>query len=289
VAEIFSRQVIAGGSMLRDDLRVIGITRFSVVSESTNAAFRHTRDKSIEAARAIIRHPDRLRRRFCLFRTFSFPSLAVIAERYEHFRHILLTSPELPEIYKDAVKALALKAPWLKIVWVNPRDRIEDNLRAAIADFAGKYRRFTFRLDDDDALCATYIDDVLMAARHLPDKTVISFDDGYWLYRGLFSPTLLPKTYPLIAIGLGYLSAPDDSNSIHALGPHTEMGQRNQVHHITGKRCWLRTVHDANDSRARNNYLFRPCFRGNRLVEILVKDFPHIDAWRAGLVLSRFK
>jgi hypothetical protein len=273
--------------MLRDDLRVIGITRFSVVSEGTNESFRNTRDKSIEAARAIIYHPDRLRRRFCLFRTFAFPSLVAIAKRYEHFRHILLTSPELPEIYKAALNELALKAPWLKIVWVDPLDRIDDSLQTAIAEFAEKYRRFTFRLDDDDALCAHYIDEVAIAARHLPDKTVISFDDGYCFYRNSFGPTLLPKKFPLIAIGLGYLSARDDTDSIHSLGSHTKIGQRNKVHHIAGKPCWLRTVHGGNDSGAQSNHLFRRCLRGNRLVEALVKDFPHIDAWRAGLVLSQ--
>lgn len=275
--------------MLRDDLRVIGITRFSVVSESTNEGFRNTRDKSIEAARAIIHHPDRLRRRFGLFRAFAFPSLVAIAERYEHFRHLILTSVDLPEPYRIALNDLAMKTPWLKIVWVSPLEKDRGSLQSAIVDFAGAHRRFTFRLDDDDALCATYIDEVLMAAGHLPDKTVISFDDGYWFYRNSFGPTLLPKTYPLIALGLGYLSGHDDPDSIHTLGPHTEMGQRNKVHHVTGKRCWLRTVHNANDSRARRNYLFRRCFRGDRLVDVLAKDFPHIDAWRAGLVLSHPK
>ena len=162
---------------------------------------------------------------------------------------------------------------------------LRDFAQAMAHFFAGTHRRFTFRLDDDDALCATYIDEVLTAAKYLPDKTVISFDDGYWFYRNLFGPTLLPKTYPFIAIGLGYLCGPGDADSVHTLGPHTEMGQGNNVHHVTGKRCWLRTVHDANDSRARRNYLFRRCLRGDRLVDALAKDSPHIDACRAGLVL----
>jgi hypothetical protein len=271
--------------MPQDAVRVVGITRFSIVSEGTKGGFRNTSDKSIEAARAIVHHPDRLQRRFGLFRTFAFPSLVAIAERYEHFRHLILTSVDLPEAYKTTLNDLAMIAPWLKVVWVNPFEKDWDSLQSAIADFAGTHRRFTFRLDDDDALCATYIDEVLTAAKYLPDKTVISFDDGYWFYRNLFGPTLLPKTYPFIAIGLGYLCGPGDADSVHTLGPHTEMGQGNNVHHVTGKRCWLRTVHDANDSRARRNYLFRRCLRGDRLVDALAKDFPHIDACRAGLVL----
>jgi hypothetical protein len=263
---------------VQSNLAIVGITRFSVVGAPH--LFAATTGRSQDEADRIIFAPERMRTRFQLFETLALPSIDAIAKRYVRFRYLILISNALPSFWQARLAAITSHRPWCRILRLAREESLNARARQAAADFANGAPLFSFRIDDDDALSANYLD-ALVAHADIGSPVALTFADGIYLRTSDFAAFAIRR--PLIAIGLGYL-APNADRTIFDLGSHMTIPERGtRVVEISGGPHWIRSVHSQNDSelaRAHFDELQR-FLAHHALREILRSYFPHTRLGRS--------
>ncbi len=215
-----------------------------------------------------------MRARFQLFETLTLPSIDVIAKRYARFRYLILISDALPLFWQARLAASTSYRPWCRVLRLAREERVSICARKAAADFANGAPLFSFRIDDDDALSANYLD-ALVAHVDIAPSLSLSFAEGIYLRMSDFAAFAARR--PLVAIGLEYL-APNTDRTIFDLGPHRTIPERGTgVIEVSGGPYWIRSVHSSNDSDCARAF-DRPqrFLTHHALGEILRKYFPHI-------------
>lgn len=230
-------------------MKIIGITRFSLVA-SNLGSYKQTRNTPSreEAKRKIFNH-KRLKTRFALFQAITLPSIASMARNHNEFSFVIVTSDDLPLRWQFKLWRATRKFRWCRVVYAHTSLSLQDALRSAVTPIVHDGEIvMTFRIDDDDALSRHYLPAAINALRTSAPGTVLSFDDGlYTARKAADSYIITPRTRPLIAIGLGLVSEGGPNfRTIYDLGDHTQI--KDQVRNLTGGPYWLRTVHQANDS-----------------------------------------
>lgn len=147
----------SGVQLLRDD--ILGICRFSFLgscdwAETTGRA---TPAPDLLARRqALLYAPERLERRFTAFETLCLPS--VKAQTDGDFGFVLLTSPELPALWRARLQDLCADVPQIRIHYAQQRSTVEA-LRPLLRQAAAQAGRpvIQFRVDDDDAFSRHHV------------------------------------------------------------------------------------------------------------------------------------
>lgn len=266
-----------------DTFSIIGITRFSVLTDDTRHNFKQAKNSSYDQARSVIFSPERMSKRLRLFEALTLPSLAKIAQHEPSYRHIVAISEAMPLRWKLRLFWLTWRYRWCQILPIHHQLDMREEMRKAAAACAKAGKVFTFRIDDDDALAPTYVD-TIRAHSHLNAGTVLSLDTGLYLKRGDRGFILTEKTKPLIAIGLGLFSHTDELQTIYDLRDHSKVDRITSVVNIGERPYWIRTVHSANDS-AVNLSPSNKQMEKSKARTLLRKHFPHIDAGRALAVI----
>lgn len=155
---------------------IIGVCRFSYLGIGDWVAMHRGRkgrsdEEVMEDNRKILFQSERLERRFTTFEHLTLPSLA--AQTDPDFILLTLSSDELPDAYKARLDALAVRYPFMRVIYrpVGISSKIFNDI---YSDMGHNIRDvLQFRLDDDDAVSRLYISHIRRFAQGLA-KT----DDG---------------------------------------------------------------------------------------------------------------
>ena len=133
--------------------------------------------KDVEDAQARLWHPHRMAIRFHLFESLLLPSLACQTD--PDFTLLVIVSEDMPQVYQDRLDATAEAFPFVRLNRTLMRE-----YSAMIHPFmvettaGGTECAVHFRIDDDDALPATYIARLRHDALRLEPGALICYSYG---------------------------------------------------------------------------------------------------------------
>lgn len=177
-------------------MKIYGHCRFSYLGQTdTGRAVR-----SEEDAQALLWNPERMAVRFHLLENLMLPSLR--AQTDQDFQMILLTSERMPDIYQERLDAAVAGSPNLRVFRTNNTD-VRVALRPIMLEANDDCTKpaVHFRLDDDDALCATYIEKLRACSSGLRPTTMITFPKGVMGYTD--DPVARHREFDKHAIAIG--------------------------------------------------------------------------------------
>jgi hypothetical protein len=236
---------------MNDDLLIVGITRFSVVTATSMKNFTATARLDLDQTRQLIWSAPRMLRRFVLFDRLMLKSVdRNLARRYPLYRHIILISKEMPWVWKVRLAWSLRGKPWCQVLALDAHEKASERITETLRATGHKGRLFTFRIDDDDAIADIYLDTLL--STQAPEGTVLSVANGFNLSWRDGDLVVQPKYGPRIALGIGVFSTIERLQHVHELGNHTKIHDRfpTIIVEDTGP-FWLRTMHDTNGSLAK--------------------------------------
>lgn len=255
-------------------LTIVGITRFSLLTDATKHSFRLTRSRNYRSAKRALFMPHRMWRRFRLFSAFALPTIRELTKSPGCW-HTVLISRELPFYWKSLLRSRLRGLDRVILVEIARDEEPFRKLQAIIAELSHGGRVFTFRLDDDDALASTYIDAVRSTAE--ANGVVLSFDDGFYVQLADKEKIAIElRSDPYNAFGLGCFSSGNKPLTIHHFGDHSTIEHRRATEHVPGGPHWVATVHGETDSK-------RPAIRGRQPLDhaaarkMLAERFSHLD------------
>lgn len=254
-------------------MKLIGVTRFNLVTQRTLGSFRSTKGKTLEEAKALIFQPDSLKKRMELFEAFCLSSYRSMAANNPDIFGLVLINEDLPEPFKSDLMRICADVERVRVVEVSDADGVNEAVNPLVHEIAGDGRVYTFRYDDDDALPWDYADRVQEIANGVEVNTVISFNNGYSISRmGVDEYGFYVRKYPLNAFGLGIVSDIACLKTVFELGPHTKITL--PVHHDKETIGYACTVHETNDSRV--GEMNAKIVSGSEVIKTMRKLFPHI-------------
>jgi Putative rhamnosyl transferase len=269
-------------SRLTDRLHIIGITRYSVVSAPESRRFRETMAVDYETACRRIWSDERMGLRSRLFSAMCLPSMEIAARKHADFLFIVVTSSAMPQKWKDDLREKVAGKNWCQIVEA-PAESWLGSIKPRVKALVGDDRAYTFRLDDDDALSADFVETVL-SHQNVPDGTVLSFDRGLVLQAtDAGRPILRPKSTIKSSMGMGIFTRGPEPKLIYQLGNHTRVDERAQVVHVKTP-SWILGRHATNDSVRRSIRLNIPT-PGFVLKHLIGERFSHIGIRAAALAM----
>lgn len=253
--------------------------------------FSDTRLKPSEDGSALARLYDetRMARRFFLFEQLTLPSL--MAQTDKDFRTVILSSDVMPDRFKERLTAVAARLPGSVIDFSSHR-RSDHAFQKYITEAAGFRTRESsvhFRLDDDDALAATYIARLRKVTHGLPPSTHVTFPSGIFLFpQKSETPTGVSMLHPrfLTAIGLATVNGNNFHKNPYQM-MHANVWTRWPVVSDPSFVSHIRTQHFENDTLANQDRILaalqreRASRRAQRhataVERELAANFPFID------------
>jgi len=144
------------------------ITRFSILDVNTDK-FILTRTNTKEEIINILFDNNRLNFKFSVFDKMTYPS--IINQTYKNYVWLIFASAYLPEEYKIKLNKYTRKQ--IKIIYVKNFQDMDTYLEKQLQD-VNNYT--TIRLDDDDGLCNTYLEELNKYKNN--NNCIISFPNG---------------------------------------------------------------------------------------------------------------
>lgn len=239
------------------------IVRFSVLSEDGSAWKLGRGD--FENYKKSLFDSERLAHREKIFREITLPSLLnqKLAPTKENITLLVITANALPSSNLKSLERLLSPYPWAKIVQF-PSNKpfayfLKLTLRRELEEFNDTVCYGTTRLDDDDALSHSFLEEVY---KYLDPNFLdycISFGRGY---AGVFNhkiggfESFHDYYYPKIAIGLSHINIYDPKTntfgseklSIFHKGNHLKVDLNSPTIIDSTKPIFLRTIHSFSDT-----------------------------------------
>lgn len=258
-------------------VKIIGIMRFSVVTESHKRGYKAVRGLSLDEALATVLDPERVARRMALVEIMPLASLS--AQTDKDFVLYMLISTELQPQFKERIYELESELDYLHVIEVGVREDVQAHLRALVKKGAPTV---TFRLDDDDAVGPHHIADLRALATPDNEGKLLSNPDGVYVMPKGGKLVMQEVSYPNNSYGIGYLSSA--GKTVFSVGSHSEfnldstaIGER--------KHAWIRSIHGDSDSGS-------PMKRHLPVRELepaSLPDYGFVDFQALGLSLSEAK
>lgn len=183
-----------------------------------------------------------LKNRFRLFFTYTAPS--VISQTNKNFEWIILFSDNTPEQFKSRMHKLTEKHEFIHVLYVKDNENSTDVINAHILKKKCDWL-ITSRLDNDDALASTYIDDVQSYYKnHEEKKYALIFNDGYQYEEKscVMARYHFPKNH-FSSLLSEYCSSPDSILNYR----HTDIDKAVMLKEVnTDYPNWMEIVHDTN-------------------------------------------
>ncbi|QDA35706.1 hypothetical protein E4191_16185 (plasmid) [Paracoccus liaowanqingii] len=156
-------------------MQVVGICRFSLLGRGDWEVYQGVAETEIKeiAARqsALLFAPSRMESRLATFEHLTLASLQ--AQTDKDFIFLVLASEDMPEIYRQRLSDICSSVPQV-ILRFFPMIHVGDAQKAVFSELSLDLKEMLqFRLDDDDAVCTTFIQSKreiarLLAPRKLP-------------------------------------------------------------------------------------------------------------------------
>ncbi|RYG11716.1 MAG: hypothetical protein EON92_09920, partial [Burkholderiales bacterium] len=165
-------------AMALKDLYMVGVTRFSLVMETSLRTFVSTRERTLDQAEEKIFATQRLEHRMTLFQNFCLPTYIQFRDVVPNFIGILLVNEQLPAFQLERLRQLAFGTKAFHVLLVSSTGSVPDALRNFITTKIGNSRVFGFRLDDDDALSIHYATAFHQHRDRFRNGTVVTMSKG---------------------------------------------------------------------------------------------------------------
>jgi hypothetical protein len=182
---------------------------------------------------------DWLEHRFSLFERFRLPS--VKAQTCGNFVWVIFCDPDIPLPFRDRIFAYA---QWKTLRPIFFRNVFEQGMaRAAVSNLArGHSHLITSRLDNDDAICRTFVESVQHRFRsqefeflNFTNGYILDTDDGGRVWSGRHTSNAF----------ISLVERTADYSTVYC-GNHTELHRQGPVTQIPEPAAWLQVVHGRN-------------------------------------------
>lgn len=223
-------------------MNITGYCRFSWLGASDTG--REIAD--VEAAQVKLWNAERMAIRFHLFEHLTLPCLA--AQTDQDFRMVVVTSPEMPDIYHQRLEHVTAPHKFIEIL--NTAERhIAYAIRPIMLErLDGEEKATHFRLDDDDALASGYIARLREISPRLHARTAISFPRGVAGLTDGKAAKHAPMFKSFIAIGLAYVYNEKRLRDPFSM-PHRQVVQRWASYIDPGLLAYHWSLHGANNTK----------------------------------------
>lgn len=253
---------------------IVGIMRFSVVTQSHKRGYRAVRDLSLDDALAKVLDPVRLERRMSLVELMPLASLSAQTDR-DFVLHMLI-SRELQEPFKKRIYGLQSQLDYLNVIEVGVHEHVQEHLRGLVQPGEPTV---TFRLDDDDAVGPQNIADLRAMAVPQNEGKLLTHPRGVFVMPKNGKLVMQEVSYPNNSCGIGYLSSRGDN--VFSVGSHSGFSAKQMVRNDRA-RAWIRSIHGDSDSGS----LFQRGIPVRDVTPDALRDFGEIDFAALGDVLG---
>jgi len=181
---------------------------------------------------------DWLEHRFSLFERFCLPS--VTAQTCTDFDWMIFCDPEIPPPYLDRLRGYSRHSAIRPIYFRNRFD--QGMVRAAVAELARGYTHLiTTRLDNDDAICRTFVETIRSHFRG-QEFEFLNFTNGFiWQDGRIWSGRHSSNAF------ISLVEEARDYSTVYC-GNHMELDQQGPIVQIAEPAAWLQVVHGRNIS-----------------------------------------
>ncbi len=179
---------------------------------------------------------DWLEHRFSLFERFCLPS--VTAQTCSEFDWILFCDPEIPPQYLDRIRTYSRHFAIRPIYFRNRFD--QGMVQAAVADLTRGYTHLiTTRLDNDDAICRTFVETIRSHFRS-QQYEFLNFTNGFiWQDGQVWSGRHSSNAF------ISLVEEVRNYSTVYC-GNHMELHQQGPIVQIAEPAAWLQVVHGRN-------------------------------------------
>jgi hypothetical protein len=179
---------------------------------------------------------DWLDHRFSLFERFCLPS--VKAQTCGNFVWVIFCDPEIPPAFLERIRGYA---QWETLRPIFFRNVFQQGMaQAAVTELARGYSHLiTSRLDNDDAICRTFVESVQRNFRG-QEFEFLNFTNGYiWNDGQVWSGRHASNAF------ISLVERTPDYSTVYC-GNHMELDQRGPIVQIAEPAAWLQVVHERN-------------------------------------------
>ena len=234
----------------------VGMCRFSFVGRSDWRGYQKNRplyasDEEFRIDKANeLYNPERMKKRFFTLERFLLPSLD--AQTDKNFILLILTSDLMPEKYKAYLAEITKDRKYVKLIFSK-----ENNVNSAFFPELNKIREEyghripQFRIDDDDALCSTYVSLLRQAAIRHRDYRRFIFSIPKGLMIGAYSghePCFYRYRKPFTGAGVSLVTS-NPKQTVYSFD-HLALGRRFPAFIQNGVLGFLISRTDGHDSPA---------------------------------------
>ncbi|MFY0679744.1 MAG: hypothetical protein JXR13_04130 [Thalassovita sp.] len=238
------------------EVQVLGLCRWSYPSQS--GAFKRDAKGGIEAIRAALYDPERLRLRLFYLEHVVLPSLRVQTD--SDFKIVMLMGEQLPDPTRSRVLELIKSVPQIKPVFAKEGLPHQDICREVmLAERKPDVRAVgEFRLDDDDAVGVDFVErtrDFFFKIKGIyrnGGKMALDFSRGFILRTDWSGVELQPVTARYWTPGLVLYQRPQSPQSLLDFN-HAQMWKRIPLVSFPRVAMFLRGAHGQNDSSINEN------------------------------------
>lgn len=207
---------------------------------------------SLEERKAFLFASPRLGERFKIFERLTLASLR--NQRSRDFLHVVLYSTELPESWRTELYRLSMEYGFrMEAVApdTDPNQRAQEVATSLAADAVDRCGRLvTARIDDDDALSRTYVEEVMGLVATPLATVVVARPYGRYLILGKNRrPQFIDAELPFGSQGQALIeSVADKPTTIFGIGSHEGVARRLPVILLPTQDAFLVSAHLHNDS-----------------------------------------
>lgn len=257
--------------------QAIVVIRFSYLGES---GWRLTHG-GLQANRAALYDPARLRRRFRLFEALTLPSL--LAQTDPDFTTAILIGTDFPKEWRARLVELVKPLRDARVIALPPMKNFAATKQAIQLSTSTDSHIISIRLDDDDAMSVDCIAEqkrlgpMVLDISGIDTPTIVAFNNGLFLNMKSGGNTLFGVIESLpLGIGMGMIAPKTVRPTIFSTD-HRQIHTRWNCYTDSVTPHFIRTVHGDNDSGARV-YGVQKEYSDAELDQIMATRFPFTRA-----------
>lgn len=229
-----------------------------------------------------VRTKEWLEHRCLLFERYCLPSLK--KQTCQDFEWVILFDSTTPEKYKERFAGYEHECPQLISVYVEPEKgwSYADLFRKEVVKRLNATRVLTTYLDNDDALNATFVENLQNRALTLNEGTFVYYNNGYQLYTDYsYLMRIHYQRNHFVSVLEG--GSRSTMKTIYGYGSHYYIDKIEgaRIEYVQGEPMWCEVVHEKN--MVNDTYFLNAKMVRDR--DVLIRNFGMDETVRYGAVI----